>query len=120
MRETVAKRKKLNDPHAAREAAKYPNPIPSREYILTLLEKRGSPATLTELEEIIDIITQDKRDALRRRLRAMEREGQLVSTRKGRYGPVGTMNVVAGCVMGHRGGFDFVVPDDNTDDLFLT
>lgn len=120
MRETVAKRKKLNDPHAAREAAKYPNPIPSREFILTLLENRGSPATLTELEEILDIITQDKREALRRRLRAMEREGQLVSTRRGSYGPVSKMNLVAGYVIGHKDGFGFVVPDDNSDDLFLT
>ncbi len=63
----MAKRKKFIDPHAEREAAKYPNPIPSREVILTLLEKRGSPATLTELEEILDIITEDKREALRRR-----------------------------------------------------
>lgn len=116
----MAKRKKSSDPHAAREAAKYPNPIPSREFILTLLEKRGSPATLTELEEILDIITQDKREALRRRLRAMERDGQLVSTRKGRYGPVSKMNLVTGYVIGHRDGFGFVVPDDNSDDLFLT
>ena len=116
----MAKRKKSIDPHAAREAAKYPNPIPSREYILTLLEKRGSPATLTELEEILDFITQDKREALRRRLRAMERDGQLISTRRGSYRPVSKMNLVAGYVIGHRDGFGFVVPDDNSDDLFLT
>lgn len=116
----MAKRKTSSDPHAAREAAKYPNPIPSREFILTLLENRGSPATLTELEEILDIITQDKREALRRRLRAMERDGQLISNRKGSYGPVSKMNLVAGYVIGHRDGFGFVVPDDNSDDLFLT
>ena len=33
------KLKSIVDPHAAREARKYDNPIPSREYILAYLKK---------------------------------------------------------------------------------
>ena len=49
----------------------------------------------------------------------MERDGQLIFTRKGGYGLVNKMDLIAGRVMGHRDGFGFVVPDDGSDDLYL-
>lgn len=116
----MAKRKKLIDPNAAREASKYPHPIPSREFILSFLEKREQPATCKELENLLQLTTHDEHEALRRRLRAMERDGQLVSNRRGAYGPISKMNLVAGYVIGHRDGYGFVVPDDGSDDLFLS
>ena len=39
----MAKKGKIADPHAAREAARYDNPIPSREAILDLLTQAKKP-----------------------------------------------------------------------------
>lgn len=111
---------KTADPQAAEEAKKYDNPIPSRQLIMQLLEERGTPATLSALCRVLEIDNDDGREALRRRLRAMERDGQLLSTRKGAYGLLSKMDLVKGRVIGHRDGYGFVAPDDGSDDLYVS
>ncbi|UUD65849.1 ribonuclease R [Pseudomonas seleniipraecipitans] len=108
------------DPEAAREAEKYDNPIPSRELILQHLAERGSPANREELLDEFGLTTEEQAEALRRRLRAMERDGQLIYTRRGTYAPVDKLDLILGRVSGHRDGFGFLVPDDGSDDLFLS
>ena len=108
------------DPEAAREAEKYENPIPSRELILKHLDERGSPAAREELADEFGMATEEQLEALRRRLRAMERDGQLIYTRRGTYAPVDKLDLILGRVSGHRDGFGFLVPDDGSDDLFLS
>ncbi|NBA95174.1 ribonuclease R [Pseudomonas sp. R5(2019)] len=108
------------DPEAAREAEKYENPIPSRELILKRLDERGSPAAREQLVEEFGLTTEDQIEALRRRLRAMERDGQLIYTRRGTYAPVDKLDLILGRISGHRDGFGFLIPDDGTDDLFLS
>ncbi len=107
------------DPEAAREAEKYDNPIPSRELILRHLSERGSPAAREQLVEEFGLVSDEDVEALRRRLRAMERDGQLIYTRRGTYAPVDKLDLVCGRVSGHRDGFGFLIPDDGSDDLFL-
>ena len=108
------------DPEAAREAEKYENPIPSRELILQHLADRGSPANREQLLEEFGLTTEEQIEALRRRLRAMERDGQLIYTRRGTYAPVDKLDLVLGRISGHRDGFGFLIPDDGSDDLFLS
>ena len=108
------------DPEAAREAEKYENPIPSRELILQHLSERGSPAAREQLVEEFGLSSEDDIEALRRRLRAMERDGQLIYTRRGTYAPVDKLDLVCGRISGHRDGFGFLIPDDGSDDLFLS
>lgn len=107
------------DPAAQREAEKYDNPIPSRELILRLLAERGAPATRAQLQQEFGLDDEDSIEALRRRLRAMERDGQLIYTRRGAYAPVDKLDLISGRVQGHRDGFGFLVPDDGSEDLFL-
>ena len=83
------------DPEAAREAEKYENPIPSRELILQHLGERGSPAAREELVEEFGLESDEDIEALRRRLRAMERD-QLIYTRRGTYAPVDKLDLVCG------------------------
>src|SRR5690606_30379206 len=106
------------DPAAKREAEKYENPIPSRELILKLLAERGAPATRAQLQQEFGLHDEDGIEALRRRLRAMERDGQLIYTRRGAYAPVDKLDLISGRVQGHRDGFGFLVPDDGSEDLF--
>ncbi len=66
------------DPFLEREAEKYESPIPSREFILAHLAKRETPASREELGNELNLSGEEALEALRRRLRAMERDGQLV------------------------------------------
>ncbi len=114
------KTKSAADPYAAREAQKYENPIPSREFIIQLLEKEGHPMTREAIAEALALESEEQLEALRRRLRAMERDGQLVFNRRNEYGLVSHMNLVRGRVIGHPDGFGFLVPDETGDDVFLS
>lgn len=116
----MSKSNKHKDPHAEREAQKYANPIPSREYILGYLSERGKPATQEQIEDELGLHEEDEVEALRRRLIAMLRDGQLLRNRKGAFGPLDDMEVLAGRVVGHKDGFGFVVPDAGGEDLFLS
>ena len=116
----MVKRPKLNDPLAEREAQKYENPIPSRELIMELLAEQGQPLTFEPLAELLGLESEQDIEALTRRLRAMERDGQLVRNRREGYGLASKMQLITGRVIGHADGFGFLVPDDGGDDLFLS
>ncbi|MGX9463124.1 ribonuclease R [Shewanella sp. A14] len=109
----------INDPHFEREQDKYDNPIPSREYILEYLRAQKSPVSRDKIAEALNITEEEPLEALRRRLRAMERDGQLVFTRGQSYGLPERMDLLSGTVLGHRDGFGFFKPDEGGDDLFI-
>jgi ribonuclease R len=111
--------RKKTDQYAEREAQKYDQPIPSREFILDLLAERGRPATFRQISDELELATEDQKEALRRRLIAMSRDGQLHQNRRGAYGLVTKMELTPGYVIGHKDGYGFVVPDDGEEDLFL-
>ncbi|MEQ1638433.1 MAG: ribonuclease R [Methylococcales bacterium] len=108
------------DPFAQREAEKYGNPIPSRELILQLLEQVGEPLSRKQITDNFALSHEDQLEALRRRLRAMERDGQLLFNRRQQYCLVNNKDLIAGRVLGHADGFGFIKPDDGSDDLFLS
>jgi len=108
------------DPYAQREAEKYENPIPSRELILSALEHAGKPLSRVDIAEAFSLDNEDDLEALRRRLRAMERDGQLLFNRGQQYCLVNNKDLIVGRVMGHPDGFGFVRPDDGSDDLYLS
>ncbi|WP_018861935.1 ribonuclease R [Thioalkalivibrio sp. ALJ3] len=108
------------DPNFEREAQKYDNPIPSREFILGLLQEADNPLSYDEIAERLEIADDDRLEALRRRLKAMERDGQALCNRRGAYLPVNQEDLIRGRVIGHPDGFGFLVPDEQDDDLFLS
>jgi ribonuclease R len=112
--------KSTKDPFAQREAEKYENPIPSREHILQLIEHGGKPLRRSDISGAFSLESEEQLEALRRRLRAMERDGQLLFNRAQQYCLVDNKNLIAGRVIGHADGFGFVKPDDGSDDLFLS
>ncbi len=107
-----------NDPYFAREVAKYEQPLPSREYILQVVEGQGAPVAFEQLCALLDIHP-DEYSMFQRRLRAMEREAQLMRNRKDAYIVPELASLIAGRVEGHADGYGFLVPDDGGDDLFL-
>ena len=65
------------DPFAKREAEKYSNPIPSREFILSIFNNTGMPLGFNQLKKELMLSGEQDGSALRKRLRAMVRDGQL-------------------------------------------
>jgi ribonuclease R len=116
--ETV-KLKIEDDPCREREIEKYAQPIPSREFILQHLSELGRPATYQHLLRVFDLNEPDAQEALQRRLKAMLRDGQLLSNRRGSYALVEHMSLVRGRISMHRDGYGFLLPDDGGDKVFL-
>ena len=116
----MRKRKAHTDPHGAREARRYEHPIASREYLLQTLESRGRPVSAGDLSAALGVESARDIVALSKRLRAMERDGQIIRNRRGDYGLVRKMDLIRGRVIAHRDGFGFVVPDEGGEDLFLS
>ncbi len=116
----MAKKGKIADPHAAREAERYQNPIPSREVILELLAEAEKPLDSTDIAQSLGLEEPEQLDALQKRLRAMERDGQLMVNRRGTYGLVDKMNLLHCRVQGHRDGYGFAMPLAGGDDIYLS
>lgn len=108
------------DPQAEREAAKYENPIASRELILQLLGEADKPLNHKQICKRLQVDDEVAMEALRRRLRAMERDGQLMVNRKGAYGLIDKLDLVHGRVQGHRDGYGFLIPLEGEGDLYLS
>jgi ribonuclease R len=93
---------------------------PDRTQILSLLESSGRPLQRKQIVASLKVESDDSREILRRRLRAMERDGQVIRNRRNAYGVVAKMDLIRGRVQAHRDGFGFVIPDDGGEDLFLS
>ena len=118
MTESIKKNKNV-DPFLDREASKYAKPIPSREFIIQYLEELGTPVKRSQLIKAFNLAGKESQEALRRRLNAMLRDGQLLINRKGSYALVNQMDLVRGYVVCHKEGYGFLIPDDGSDDVFL-
>ncbi len=75
----------ITDPNYQQELEKYENPVPSREFILQTIRNYDAPMSKEELLDAFLIDDQERQEAIRRRLRAMENDGQLIFTKKKRY-----------------------------------
>jgi len=107
------------DPFLEREREQYDNPLPSREYVLQILEEHGVPIDQDELCALLHIEL-DEEDLFGRRLRAMERDGQIMRNRKRAICVVDKMDLIKGKVLGHPDGFGFLTPEDGSADLMLS
>lgn len=107
------------DPEAHLEAERYDKPIASRQLILQLINQHTA-MTMDELLDSLDMDSDDDYEALRRRLRAMVRDGQLVQNRRGGYISVDEDDLIRGRVIAHPDGFGFLVPEEGGDDLFMS
>jgi ribonuclease R len=107
------------DPYLEREREQYEHPLPSREYVLQILAEKGVPLEQDELVWLLQIEPEEE-DLFSRRLRAMERDGQIMRNRKGAICVVDKLDLIKGKVQGHPDGFGFLIPEDGSPDLVLS
>ncbi len=107
------------DPFLEREREQYENPLPSREFILQILTEQGAPMHEDELLDTL-LITHEEEDLFSRRLRAMERDGQIMRNRKRAICVMEKLDLIKGKVQGHPDGFGFLIPEDGSADMFLS
>jgi len=112
--------KPLQDPQAQREASRYEKPIASREFILQFITDADHPTDQNTLADVLGLQDPDAREALRRRLNAMVRDGQLVRNRRDCYALADQFNLVPGRIITHPDGFGFLVPDAGGEDVYLS
>ena len=107
------------DPHYSREKEKYENPVASREFLLETLSNANKSLSFLEICTIVKAQSEDAKIGIQRRLRAMEREGQVAFTRDKKYEVQNAEALIRGRVIGHRDGFGFLKHSDTEKDLFI-
>ena len=107
------------DPNKIEEANKYDNPIPSRDVIINYLSDLGAPVLFESIFIALQLSTEEHRIALRRRLKAMERDGQLIYNRKGFYGLVKKMDLFEGRIISSGEG-PGLVQNETGETLYLS
>jgi ribonuclease R len=107
------------DPYHAREKANYDEPIASREHLLDLIQAEQVPLPQEDIALALGYDDEVSQEALRRRLQAMVRDGQLFRNRRGGYISFDHMDLEKGYVQTHPDGFGFVKPESGGKDIFL-
>ena len=110
---------RAQDPFLEREREQYEHPLPSREFILQVLAEQGAPVSDEELLQLLHIEAHEE-ELFARRLRAMERDGQILRNRKRAICVADKLDLVKGKVQGHSDGFGFLIPEDGSTDMFLS
>jgi ribonuclease R len=92
----------------------------NKETVLSFFrEKTQRPLSFRETAYLMGLSRSEGR-SLKRVLREMVREGDLMRTRRGLYGLAGEMNLVTGYFEAHRDGFGFVIAEKPGErDLFI-
>ncbi len=94
--------------------------LPERQQILEYLTECKRPRTLRKIADALGVGGSEGRQALSRRIKAMQRDGQIVINRRGGYGLVDKMDLYQGTVIGHSDGYGFLNIEDEEDDLYLS
>ncbi len=93
--------------------------IPSREQVLSMLRQAGKPLSPEALADITQASIPLSTGFIRR-IKAMERDGQVRFNAQGRLQICDNTNFIDGIIQGHRDGFGFLIPNDGSRDLFLS
>ncbi|MBN8279587.1 MAG: ribonuclease R, partial [Gammaproteobacteria bacterium] len=101
-------------------ASPYRHPIPDPNGLLDLLRRQGVPLDLPAIGQALGLRGERQLADLRRRLDTLRTAGQLLVNRRGEYCLTDKLDVLPGTVAAHRDGFGFLVPDDGSDDVFLS
>ena len=100
---------RAKDPFLEREKHRYENPLPSREWIISVLEETGVPVKIPNLAEKLSI-TEAEYEFFERRIKAMARDGQVLINRREAVCVADKLELVKCRIEAHKDGFGFAVP----------
>lgn len=109
----------IKDPHHEREAQNYDNPVASREYLLELINQQTVPINHEHIIDLLGYDNEEHIEAIRRRLNAMARDGQVFKNRRGGFLSFEHMDLEKGYVQAHPDGFGFLTPESGGKDVFI-
>ncbi|MYL21050.1 ribonuclease R [Halobacillus litoralis] len=92
-----------------------------KQQILNLFKETASkPLSVQELQDTMELGSSDEFKVLMKSLNELEEEGELVRTRKNRFGLPEKMNLIRGRIQMHAKGFAFLIPDEEgSDDVYI-
>ncbi|MBE8215637.1 MAG: ribonuclease R [Endozoicomonadaceae bacterium] len=111
---------KNKDPDARAEQKKYSSPVPSRSFILQYFHHYRKALSYEALCLYFELNQPDQLAGLKFRLKAMCREGQLIKNKKNVFCLPGRLKQKTGRIQANKEGFGFFIPDDKTQDFFLS
>jgi ribonuclease R len=92
--------------------------LSSDQILSALRDKVRRPATARDLGRILRI-SREEHAAFKRQLKALVSTGQLIQTRGNHFGLPEKMDLVVGTLTAHQGGYGFVVPDGEGEDVYV-
>lgn len=89
------------------------------EYILDFIKKSAKPLSFIEISDSFNLKS-SARKKLKKILRELIEEGNIIKNRKGLYLPVREAKLVTGFFESHKEGYGFVIPDSPMEtDIFI-
>ncbi len=120
MKKKPASRSNRSQSTSERRSHRYRFEIPSRNDVIGILRSSDRPISPKRLMSRLGLPSRKQQEAMNARLKAMIRDGQILINRNGDYCLVQRMPLVVGRVTGHRDGYGFLVPDDGSEDIFMS
>src|SRR5699024_10413407 len=85
-----------------------------KERILSFIQANSAgPLSVNELEAGLEVDSSVAFKEMVKALNALEDTGEIVRTRKNRFGMPEKMNLIRGKIQMHKKGFAFLIPDDS-------
>ncbi len=107
------------DPKYKLEQKKYPNPVPSREFILETLKKSKKAMSFSAIANIFGLNSAEK-ETLKYRLKAMTKDLQIEKRKNKKYKVAKKLKTQIGKIIAHSEGYGFFVPNEGGIDLYLS
>ena len=105
--------------YTGKQTTDYEFSIPERSQILDYLREANKPRTLKHIADALGADSAGQKSAMKNRLKAMLRDGEVIKNRRDGYGLTEKMDLLAGTVIAHPDGYGFLRPDRGAPDLFL-
>lgn len=107
------------DPNFDREAKRYERPIASRKFILSQISEAAEPLTARQIAGRLGITDPEDKRALKARLAAMQRSGELVMNKRRGYRLPVDSDLKEGTISAHPDGFGFLMIEGLSSDVYL-
>ncbi|MEL6869897.1 MAG: ribonuclease R [Pseudomonadota bacterium] len=103
-----------------RSAKRYQHKVPDRNAVNGFLKSEGRPVDFDTLSAHFELTTRKQKIALAEVLTKMLGGGQILLNRNEEYCLTDKLNLVRGTVSAHKDGFGFLMPDDGSEDMYLS